>query len=74
MKNKTNTENKIVEAMRISKGRFFSVGTKSGQVINAQFVYETPKTVVIYDRNNDTHLRLNKTSLAKFGMGAVQIS
>jgi hypothetical protein len=71
---KNNTENKIVEAMRLSEGRFFSLSTKHGQLINAQFAYETPKTVVIYDRNNFTHRRLNKTSLSKFGMGAVQIS
>jgi hypothetical protein len=69
-----NTETKIVNAMRNSKGRFFSLETKRGQVFNAQFSYETPSTVVIYDRNNFLHRRLNKSSLARFGMGQVQLA
>jgi hypothetical protein len=70
--NKTN-QNKIVSAMKNSKGRFFGLTVKNGDRINAQFSYETPQTVVIYDRNRYTHRRLNKSSLARLSMGQVQV-
>ena len=72
MNNKT--ENQIVSAMQNSKGRFFSLETKTGEVYNAQFSYDTPKTVVIYDRNRFLHRRLNKSSLARFKMGRVSVA
>lgn len=68
------SQNSIVTEMKKSKGRFFSLTiTTSERPINAQFVQETPKTVIIYDRNNYTHRRVNKSSLAAFGMGSVSI-
>lgn len=70
MKNKTE---KIVSAMRNSNGRFFGLQTNSGERVNAQYCYETPSTVVIYDRNKFAHRRLNKSSLSRLGMGQVQI-
>lgn len=70
---KNNTEQKIVNAMLNSKGRFFSLTTKNGGLFNAQFVRETPSTVVIYDRNKALHRRVNKSSLDSFGMGSVKI-
>lgn len=72
MSNKT--ENQIVNAMRKSSGRFFRLETKAGDIYNAQFSYETPKTVVIYDRNRFLHRRLNKASLLGFRMGSVQVA
>lgn len=66
-------QNNIVKAMRNSKGRFFGLTTKTGDRINAQFVDETPSTVVIYDRNRFLHRRLNKTSLKRLAMGSVQV-
>jgi hypothetical protein len=71
MKN-TNTD-KIVTAMRTSRGRFFGLHTTAGEKMNAQFCYDTPKTVVVYDRNNFRHRRLSKSSLLRLGMGDVQI-
>jgi hypothetical protein len=68
----TNTD-KIVSAMRKSGGRFFGLQTNAGEKLNAQYCYETPDTVVIYDRNKFTHRRLKKTSLSRLGMGSVQI-
>lgn len=70
--NKKN-QTSIVKAMKNSKGRFFGLTTNSGDRINAQFSYETPSTVVIYDRNRFIHRRLNKTSLKRLSMGAVQV-
>lgn len=59
--------------MRSSKGRFFGLKTKSGEALNAQYCYDTPNTVVIYDRNKFAHRRLNKSSLNRLAMGQVQI-
>jgi len=72
-KNQNKNQANIVGAMKGSKGRFFGLTTKSGDVINAQFVNETPSTVVIYDRNRFLHRRLNKTSLKSFSMGSLQL-
>lgn len=71
--NKVN-QNKIVKAMQNSKGRFFGLTTKSGDRFNAQFFNETPKTVVIYDRNSFNYRRLNKSSLVGLKMGSVQVA
>lgn len=72
-KNQNKNQANIVGAMKSSKGRFFGLTTKAGDVINAQFVNETPSTVVIYDRNRFLHRRLNKTSLQSFSMGSLQL-
>lgn len=60
--NKT-TQNKIMKAIRSSKGRFFGLYTKKGQSINAQFVSESPSYVTVYDRNSGMNRKLAKTSL-----------
>ena len=60
--NKT-TQNKIMKAIRSSKGRFFGLYTKSGESLNAQFVSETPEYVTVYDRNNSKKRKFAKTSL-----------
>jgi len=73
-KSKNKNQGNIVNAMKSSKGRFFSLTTKSGDRISAQFVDETPQTVVIYDRNRFLYRRLNKTSLQRFSMGSLQLS
>lgn len=61
--NKTK-QNKIMKAIRSSKGRFFGLYTKSGDAINAQFVSESPAYVTVYDRNNGYKRKLAKTSLS----------
>lgn len=73
MNKKTNNTVNIVVAMKRSGGKFFGLTTKSGEQINAQFVESTPKTVVIYDRNQFTYRRLLKSSLKQMRMGAVSI-
>ena len=70
---KLNKMQKIVSAMRMSKGRFFGLGTKSGERLNAQYCYDTENTVVVYDRNKSEHRRFNKSSLASIKMGAVEV-
>jgi hypothetical protein len=72
---KRTLEDNIVTAMQNSSGRFFSLGVKNRErPINAQFVEQTPKTVIIYDRNEFEYRRLNKSSLRSLSMGKVCIS
>jgi hypothetical protein len=60
----TNTkQNKIMKAIRNSKGRFFGLYTKSGEALNAQFVAESPQYVTVFDRNAKTKRKFAKTSL-----------
>ncbi len=61
--------NKIVSAMRSSRGRFFGLTTTQGNAVNGRFVSETPKYVRVYDRNRDENLTLAKTSLAAYRQG-----
>jgi len=60
--NKTQ-QNKIVKAIRNSKGRFFGLYTKAGEALNAQFVAESPQYVTVFDRNARTKRKFAKTSL-----------
>jgi hypothetical protein len=61
--------NKIISAMRSSRGRFFGLTTTQGQSVNGRFVSETPNYVRVYDRNRDENLTLAKTSLAGYRQG-----
>jgi hypothetical protein len=65
--------NNIVKAMTSSRGRFFGLTTKQGETLNAQFVTETPKYVVVRDRNAQETRKLAKTSLKSLSMGSVKI-
>lgn len=55
--------NRIMKAIRSSKGRFFGLYTKTGEAINAQLVSESPSYVTVYDRNQYKNRKLAKTSL-----------
>lgn len=65
--------NQIVKAISASRGRFFGLTTRQGETINAQFVRETPRYVVVRDRNAQETRKFAKTSLRKLSMGATQI-
>jgi len=65
--------NRIVKAMKSSKGRFFGLQIKNGDQFNAQFVKETPKYVVIHDRNAKERRKFAKTSLSGINLGEVRI-
>lgn len=60
--NKTK-QNKIMKAIRNSKGRFFGLYTKAGESLNAQFVAESPQYVTVYDRNAKNKRKFAKTSI-----------
>ena len=68
-----NKTNSIVKAISASKGRFFGLTTRQGETLNAQFVRETPKYVVVRDRNAKRTRKFAKTSLQKLSMGQTQI-
>lgn len=72
--NKITTQNKIVNAMRSSRGRFFGLTTTQGNQVNARFVNETPRYVRVYDRNSDATLTIAKTSLAGIRCGRTVIA
>ncbi len=48
--------------IRNSRGRFFGLTTKN-EVLNAQFLRETPKFITVRDRNRNEIRRFAKTSL-----------
>jgi hypothetical protein len=52
-----------VAAMKQTKGRFFGLYLKGGEVINAQFRRETPQMVLVYDRNNARDRMINKSKI-----------
>jgi hypothetical protein len=68
-----NKTNRIVKAISASKGRFFGLTTRQGETLNAQFVRETPKYVVVRDRNASVMRKFAKTSLETLSMGKTQI-
>lgn len=71
--NKMNKTNRIVKAISTSKGRFFGLTTQQGETLNAQFVRETPKYVVVRDRNAKEIRKFAKTSLKTLSMGKTKI-
>ena len=66
-------QNKIMKAIRGSKGRFFGLYTKSGEALNAQFVSESPSYVTVYDRNAKDQRKLAKTSLRGLKLREIKI-
>ena len=66
-------QNKIMKAIRNSKGRFFGLYTKAGEALNAQFVAESPSYVTVYDRNAKYKRKLAKTSLTGLKFSDVKI-
>jgi len=69
----TRNQNKIMKAIRSTKGRFFGLYTKHGSSINAQFVSESPSYVVVYDRNNKENKKLAKSSISGLRTKGVKI-
>jgi hypothetical protein len=65
----TNRQKTALKAIRNSGGRFFGLYTTQGDVMNAQFVDETPNYIRVYDRNNFETRQLAKSSVAKVNLG-----
>lgn len=65
----TNRQRTALKTIRNSGGRFFGLYTTQGDVMNAQFVDETPNYIRVYDRNNFETRQLAKSSVAKVNLG-----
>tara|TARA_B100000945_G_scaffold321512_1_gene336562 strand:+ start:3974 stop:4180 length:207 start_codon:yes stop_codon:yes gene_type:complete len=65
----TNRQKSALSRIRNSGGRFFGLYTTQGDVMNAQFVDETPNYIRVYDRNNFETRQLAKSSVAKVNLG-----
>lgn len=66
-------QNQIVNAMRSSRGRFFGLTTTQGSSVNGRFVSESPKYINVYDRHNNEHRKIAKSSLASLRLGSTVI-
>jgi hypothetical protein len=65
--------NSIVDAMKQSSGKYFSLRTKTfPRPINARFVRETPNYVTVLDRNSNYERKFSKRSLRSLNMGEVR--
>ena len=59
----TKTQRSALKSIRDSKGRFFGLYTRQGNVYNAQFINETDNYITIHDRNYGENVKLAKTSI-----------
>lgn len=73
MKKLTTKQRQIIKAANTSKGRFFGLETKNGEVFNAQFRGETPQFLTVFDRNYGETYRVKKTNLAHFKLGSTEL-
>lgn len=71
--NKNTRQDKIVKAMRTSRGRFFGLTTTQGSSVNARYVGESPSYVNVYDRNSNENRKIAKSSLAGLRLGSTVI-
>jgi hypothetical protein len=69
MKKLTKQQIEALNAIRQSKGRFFGLYLTQGDVLNAQFVNETDAYINVFDRNNRSHRKLAKSSVAGVRLG-----
>lgn len=69
MKKLTKQQIEALNQIRNSKGRFFGLYTTQGQVINAQFNYETDGYIYVYDRNRTEVRKLSKHSVERVNLG-----
>lgn len=64
MKNTSKQTNNLFTRIENSKGRFFGLYLKNGDIINAQFRNSTDSYIVVYDRNARVTRKFKKTSVA----------
>ena len=63
MKTMTTKQRSALKSIKNSKGRFFGLYTRQGDVYNAQLVNETNRYITIHDRNKKRDVKLAKTSI-----------
>ena len=62
MKNTSEQTNNLFTRIENSKGRFFGLYLKNGDIVNAQFRNSTSSYITVYDRNAKTARKFKKTS------------
>lgn len=64
MKNNSKTTNNVIENITNTKGRFFGLYLRNGEVLNAQYRSQTNSYITVYDRAAKTMRKLRKSSVA----------
>ena len=64
MKTTSKTNSDVFTRIENSKGRFFGLYLKNGDVVNAQYRHSTNSYLTIYDRKAKATRKLRKTSVA----------
>lgn len=64
MKNTSTTTN-LIQDIANTKGRFFGLYLRNGEVLNAQYRSQTNSYITVYDRSLRTVRKLRKTSVAR---------
>jgi hypothetical protein len=55
--------NRVIKAIRNTKGRFFGLYTSQGETLNAQLMGESNNYVQVYDRNAGIDRKFAKASI-----------
>lgn len=60
----TNTTTNLIQNIANTKGRFFGLYLRSGEVLNAQYRSQTNSYITVYDRASRSVRKLHKSSVA----------
>ena len=65
MKNTSNPTTNLIQDIANTKGRFFGLYLRNGEVLNAQYRSQTDSYITVYDRSARSVRKLRKTSVAR---------
>ena len=65
MKNTPQLSSNLIENITNTKGRFFGLYLRNGEVLNAQYRSQTNSYITVYDRAAKTMRKLRKSSVAR---------
>jgi hypothetical protein len=60
---------KKIDVIEKSRGRFFGLKTKQGNVLNARYVSSSDKYLTVFDRNEQEEIKLAKKSVKSVSYG-----
>jgi hypothetical protein len=64
MRNTSKTATNLIENIANTKGRFFGLYLRNGEVLNAQYRSQTNSYITVYDRTARSVRKLRKSSVA----------
>jgi hypothetical protein len=64
MKNTSKPTTNLIQDIANTKGRFFGLYLRNGEVLNAQYRSQTNSYITVYDRSSRAMRKLRKTSVA----------